>query len=741
MEGDRHRREWRIRYIIIASFCLFVILTWFESRLFHLGEIDFPVSGNVLVFVLLNINLLLLLLMVFLVLRDLVQLVFERRRRLLGAKLRTKLVISFVSLAIIPTGLLFFVALQFVSTSMDYWFNINVEQSLEASLKLARTVYHDEQERVLGQGQTIAGHLRSPQYQQSITADLNGFLDKSLQDHNLADVVLISGQRVETGRAVSPIFQEQALPAIPAELLRRALAGETDLTTIQPVMSGELVRGLIPFYIDDLNKERKLLVVSRLISQEKLDRMTTISTGLAGYRQLMILQNPIKSSLLVVLFIVTLLIIFCAIWFGFYIARGLTDPIAKLADATRRVAEGELDFALTKTAGDEMGTLVDSFNQMTRDLLSSQQEIFTANHALQQSYEELDRRGRYTETILRNVAAGVIAIDENGQVTTINRFAEDLLKLHSHEMIGKDYGAILRPEHLILLEDFLSELFRSGKSSIQKPLRFTIRDETFFLRVNLTRLESETGNPIGVVLVFDNLTELEKAQRVAAWREVARRIAHEVKNPLTPIQLSAQRLRKKYLTTLGDSGQVFDLCTMTIINQVDELKRLVSEFSSFARMPVVNKLLNNLSDMVGEALALYQEGHKHITFHQGKTVDIPLFLFDFTQIKRMLINLLDNAVSVLADGGDIWIELSLNPDNKLILLKVRDNGPGVKDKDKLRLFEPYFSTKKTGTGLGLAIAAAVVAEHDGHIMVTDNHPAGTCFIVELPYEIPKTPLF
>jgi two-component system nitrogen regulation sensor histidine kinase NtrY len=213
---------------------------------------------------------------------------------------------------------------------------------------------------------------------------------------------------------------------------------------------------------------------------------------------------------------------------------------------------------------------------------------------------------------------------------------------------------------------------------------------------------------------------------------VARRIAHEVKNPLTPIQLSAQRLRKKYLDQLASEGEVFDLCTRTIINQVDELQRLVGEFSSFARMPAIQKSRNNLADMAKEVLALYQEAHKHIAFSLTVGEDLPEFLFDLKQLKRVFINLLDNAVAAIGERGTIDVVVGCNREQKLVTLEVRDNGPGVRDEDKLRLFEPYFSTKKSGTGLGLAIASTAVADHGGAIRVRDNVPGGAVFVVELP---------
>lgn len=730
LRGIKKRK--RIRMIILACLVLIPILTYLETRIFEIGKITLPISGNVLVFALININVLLLLLMIFLVLRNLVQVIFGRRRRFLGTRLRTKLVISFVSLSLIPTGLLFFIALQFVSTSMDYWFNINVEQSLEESLNIAKNIYKEVKEDVGQVGSTVADRLIASQYEIVEESQVETILEELRKYHGLYGLEIVSDQRIIKARVFEPEIQSDSIPEIPAELLRKSLAGEKNLVSIQAVTAGELVRGLAPINLREDGTTSEILITTMLIPRERLERMDVISKGLEGYRQLMLLKNPIKSSLLVMLLIVTLLIIFCAIWFGFYVAGGLTGPIDKLAAATRRVAEGELDFVLEKESGDEMGTLVDSFNQMTRDLLTSKKEIEEVNKALRESNLEMDQRRRYTEIVLQNVAAGVISVDANGRVTTINRFAEELLRIQKERILHQDYRTILDPGGLKILNDFLEELESSGKSSIMRPLRITIGDETFSLRVNFTKLEDEKQNKLGVVLVFDNLTQLEKAQRMAAWREVARRIAHEVKNPLTPIQLSAQRLRKKYMDKITADSDVFDMCTKTIINQVDELKRLVSEFSSFARMPAVSKSMNSLEEMAKEVMVLYQDTHKNVNISLQVVDEVPDFNFDFKQMKRVLINLLDNAVAVVPKEGTIEVVLYTDDQEKQAFIEVRDNGPGVKDKDKLRLFEPYFSTKKTGTGLGLAIAMTIVADHGGYIRVKDNEPKGAKFIVEMP---------
>ena len=732
LRKDRLRRKKRIRLIILACLVLIPLLTYLETRVVQLGTVPFPVSGNVLIFVLINFNVLLLLLMVFLVLRNLAQLVFERRRRFLGTKLRSKLVIAFVSMSFFPTGLLFFIALQFVSTSMDYWFNSNVAQSLEESIAIAKNSYQETQDQVDRQARLIGDRLDAKRYGDISWKDAEPVLKDIMKTHGLAGIEVISGQREVLARAYRPEIIKEGVPEIPLDTIRNALADNTEQITIQPVAAGELIRGVSSIRIDGADAGQGALIVSLLIPQERVRQMQTISAGYEGYKQLMILKAPIKTSLLVMLLIVTLLIVFCAIWFAFYVAGGLTGPIGRLAEATRRVAEGELDFVLEKTSGDEMGTLVDSFNRMTSDLLASKRQLEEANSALRQGNLDAETRRRYMEIVLQSVAAGVISLDEHGRITTINRFAEELLRIDRRDFEGKEYQAVLRPEHRAVLDGFLGELSRSGKSSLERPLRLTVGDETFSLRVNVTRLEDENNQSLGVVLVFDNLTELEKAQRMAAWREVARRIAHEVKNPLTPIQLSAQRLRKRYLDRLEGDQEVFDVCTKTIINQVDELKKLVSEFSSFARMPAVHKAMGNIAEMANEAFVLYQEAHKDRLFRLRVEGVIPLFSFDVKQMKRVLVNLLNNAVAATAPAGVIEIVLACEEERNVVILEVRDNGSGVSDQDKLRLFEPYFSRKKTGTGLGLAIASTVVADHHGYIRVKDNEPQGARFIIELP---------
>jgi two-component system nitrogen regulation sensor histidine kinase NtrY len=723
-----------IRRVIFVCILLIPFFIWIQSILFK-GKITLPLDNNILIFALININVLLVLFVLFLVLRNLAELLFERRINRLGNKLKTKLIASFLSLTLIPTILLFFVALQFVSTSMDYWFNASVEDSLNESLQLAQSLLRDKEEQVTLMSKGIAERMldldMSSYTSETISDTLENIL--SFNPINGPDSIgLITNDRNLEISVRGPQLRSSLLPKVPINILERVRAEHGRETLVQEMNTGDLVSCVAEVQIGNGNLGKAILVTSLLVKSEQLARMTTISRGIEGYRQLKHFKEPFKFWLLIILLIVTLLVIFAAIWFGLYISRGITDPLEKLVLATRRVADGDLEFVMERDSGDEMGLLVDSFNKMTLNLNSSNKKLAETHTALQLSSQESEQRRRYTEIILQNVSAGVISLDEGGKITTINRFAEKLLNIDKTLFLGLNYRDVMPPYQAAVVDGFIEELQVTGKNTVEQHIKMNVMGKTYSLLINFTRLEDEEDKAVGFVLVFDNLTKLEKMQRMAAWREVARRIAHEIKNPLTPIQLSAQRLRRRYPEILKEENSVFDQCTSTIITQVDELKRLVSEFSQFARMPKVQKSPDNLTRLANQTLFLYQEGHKNIAFTCVEQQPIPVFSFDAEQIKRCLINLLDNAVAVLPEGGKIDIVLALDDERENVFLKVYDNGPGISKENKLKLFEPYFSTKKTGTGLGLAIVSTIVSDHNGYIRVQDNEPSGSVFIIELP---------
>jgi len=723
-----------IRRTIFFCLLLIPLFIWLQSHLLR-EEVDLPVSNSILIFALININVLLVLFVLFLVLRNLAELFFERKINRLGNKLKTKLIASFLSLTLVPTILLFFVALQFVTTSMDYWFNASIEDSLNESLKLAQSLLHEKEQQVSLMSEGIAERLKDL----DLTAYTPETIDQTLKDilsfnpiNGPDGLTLITSDGNLEISVKGPQIKSIILPKIPLELFEKVRNSHNREILIQEVRIGDLVNCIAEIQVGNGGLGRAMLITSLLVRSEQLARMTTISQGIEGYRQLKHFKEPFKFWLLLILLIVTLLVIFAAIWFGLYISRGITQPLEKLVLATRRVADGDLEFVMEKESRDEMGLLVDSFNQMTLNLNFSNKKLAETHTALQKSSQESEQRRRYTEIILQNVSAGVISLDDNGRITTINRFAEKLLNIDKSMFIGQRYRDMLPAYQTAIVDGFIEELEITGKITVEQHIKLNVLGKNYSLLMNFTRLEDEENRPIGFVLVFDNLTKLEKMQRMAAWREVARRIAHEIKNPLTPIQLSAQRLRRRYPAILDEENSVFDQCTNTIITQVDELKRLVSEFSQFARMPKVQKSPDNLTRLANNTLFLYQEAHKHISFSCREQSPIPIFSFDPDQIKRCLVNLLDNAVAVLPDGGTIVVELSLDEEQENVFIKVFDDGPGISKENKLKLFEPYFSTKKTGTGLGLAIVSTIVSDHNGYIRVQDNEPTGSIFIIELP---------
>ena len=739
LTAEQKKRKQRLIRVVIA-FCLLLIpaLAYLQRGLLG-ADFNLPVSSTILIFALININGLLLLLMVYLVLRNLVELIFERNQKIMGSRLRTRLVISFVSLSLVPTGILFVIALRFVSTSMDYWFNTNVDEALEAAHRLAQSTLQETGQQAEFTGRQLVVLMESgalniqdlPALERvlarSLEIDLPGSPDSLvLLDSDRRELIAVRGQRL------LPIM----LPVIPSEAIRLAQVHNRTEVVTQRTTIGELIQAIVPVDVQvSARPQTWFLVTTQLVPTARLETLQAVFTGVTGYNQLVMLKAPIKLSLIIMLLIITLLILFGAIWFAFFISRSLTGPINKLAEATRRVAEGDLDFTLEKESGDEMGLLVDSFNSMTSDLLVSNRQLASTHQALQQSTEVSEQRRRYLETILENVAAGVIALDEHNRIATINRFAEELLAIQPSAFLGREYHEVLPRQHAMIVESFLAELDATGRSTIERHLRVTIRrGETLSLQVNVTRMVDERGRSIGFVILFDNLTNLEKAQRLAAWQEVARRIAHEIKNPLTPIQLSAQRLRKRFLDRIGEDRDIFDQCTATIVAQVDEIKKLASEFSDFARMPKLRRETNDLGRLAEEVVFLYQEAHRSLTITCRIDPALPLFPFDAVQIKRVLINLLDNAVTALGDGGAIEVRVGPAPEREtpMAMLRVADNGPGIPADVRLRIFEPYFSTRKSGTGLGLAIAHTIVSEHGGTIRARDNHPTGTVFTVELP---------
>jgi two-component system nitrogen regulation sensor histidine kinase NtrY len=731
---ERRRRE---RYIIFSLLVIISVLTYLGTKVFDLG-LDLPISNSLLIFALININVILLLLLLFLTMRNLVKLLFERKKGIMGARLRTKLVLAFVTLSLLPTIILFFVSVQFISTSIDYWYNLPIERSLDSSLEMGQDYYNRITDDILSFGNNLSRLITYHGYMLiAKKEDLDKFINEKRMEYRLASIKVFSqkmGLRV--------ISKDERIDLSPftnpgVDVLRESLLKGADNQHIQSSPHGDLVSGIVPIFSRTESKAVVgLIALSRFIPGAFVNRLQAIPRGLEEYKQLKMLKQPLKISHMITLSIVTLLIIFSSVWFGFFLSKGITVPIQELAQGTTRIASGDYDFFIDLESKDEIGVLVNSFNRMTLDLKNSKRKLEETYEELLKSNVEIEQRRLYMEIVLANVAAGVVSADAKGKILTINKSAEKMLNIKAEEIIGKNYQEVIGEDYVKVINGFFRDksLFRRG--FMERQISLSIENRTLTLVVFITVLRDDKGKYLGLVAVFEDVSEMEKAQRMAAWREVARRIAHEVKNPLTPIRLSAQRLKKRYGPTASrEDGKVFEECTDMIINQVDELKRLVNEFSSFARMPASNPTPNSISQIIKESVSIYQEAQKKVSITFNDSTDIPVFKVDREQMKRVMINLLDNAIAAIDGDGEIAIDLSYDKEQEMVRIEVADNGKGIAPDHRMRLFEPYFSTKRQGTGLGLAIVSTIISDHNGFIRFQDNQPRGTIFIIELPVRV------
>ncbi|HPY35455.1 MAG TPA: ATP-binding protein [Smithellaceae bacterium] len=710
--------------MVVVGF-LAITFTVIASHVFN--KEGLPISANIFVYGLSSINVILILLLLFLIVRNIVKLFYEHRRGIIGSRLRTKLVAAFVGLSLVPTILLFLFAINFLSYNLEFWFNVKTGEALNKSLEVAQIYYQQAAEQAKFNARQISADItRNRLYQHDRLEYLKSFIIQRQKNYNLGMVEAHFDFQPNNMMFPDAEHPELNFPLLTPKMLEDLYSGK-EIFTVESTNVGEIVVGVAPVFSYAVPSE----VIGRVsvgynIPQGLVEKLRNIADASQQYGQINILKNPIKFNYLVTMSIVTLVIIFLATWFGLTLAGNITGPIQNLAEATNKITRGDLDIQIDVEADDEIGLLVKSFNKMTKDLKKSSGSLVQANIILEE-------RRKYIETILRNVSAGIISLDKNGVITTINNAAEKMFDLNPEDVLNKNFRDLMIPEHLTLVDEFIKEIEESNEEALQKQLELMLKDRALTVLLTVTTIKDESGNDTGMVVMFEDMTQLQRAERAAAWREVARRMAHEIKNPLTPIQLSAQRLQKKYSEKLED-GSVFKECTQIIIDQVEVLKNLVNEFSRYARMPVTTPAPNDLNEVIADSVSLFQDAHKDITFEFKKAENMPKFEFDAEQMNRVLINLLDNAVAAINDnkGGKIEITAGYDEQSRRATVAVADDGSGVPANYKGKVFDPYFSTKKSGTGLGLAIVNSIISDHHGQVSVSDNFPTGTVVSFQLP---------
>lgn len=720
--GSTQARKRRQRELLLALVLLVVVVILTSVELKYFGEI------SSLVFLgLFNINVILLFVVLFVVLRNVVKLMLERRRKMLGARLRSRLVIAFLTLSIVPTVLMFALGAMFVQTSVDFWFKTQVEESLEQALEVGQSFYSSSQERL----ERRAGHVLDSILERRFAwggKSMDAFMRDKRAEYDLSVLGVAKPDGTKHNWHADPIWEE-LWPEISASVNWEGLSAKPEFwSTIKPGPGTDIVIGLLP--VD--GGKTGYLVLGENIGHGLLYKLDNIVQGISEYKQIRTMKHQWKLALYVLLAVVTLLLVMGAIWFGMRLAKELTAPVQALAEGTRRVSRGDLSVRLEDQSSDELGFLVQCFNQMTADLQQSRSRLTKANLQLNRQNSELEQWGRYIEALLDTITAGVVSLDGNGRISTVNQAAETLLGLDGNAIHGRKLSDLVESGELGILADVFSQLVENPGSQWQRQAEITLGSRDVKLLINCVVLDDAEGETAGLVAVFEDITELEKMQRVAAWREVARRIAHEIKNPLTPIKLSAQRIERKFGTSVEDP--VLTQCTDLIVRQVEHLQQMVTEFSAFAKLPEAELRLLEFEPLIIEVVDTFRNSHSSISWTVSINDSLPRIKMDPEGMRRVFINLLSNAAEALSecDGGVVDVVVTYDRVSNWVRVEVRDNGPGLTQEERSRLFEPYFSRKKGGTGLGLTIVKSIVSDHHGYVRAVPGVPTGSTLVVELP---------
>ena len=733
-DQNRHKRN----LVIIAAFLLLIG----GATAFDLGIFapELPVASNIVIFALFNLNLIVLLLLILLLFRNLVKLWLERRQNVIGARFRAKLVLAFLLLSVAPAGLIFLIASNFINKSIEGWFKPQVERPLDQALAVAQTYYTNLERTALRHGQHIARLIDRDGLLNDDRREMLASFQVEQQDLlSIGTITVVNAGGHEVVHVRDPILGDLPTRDLNESQVRRGLGGQ-EVTTVRELTTGDLIEAVTPIWSARGGPRRVVgaVVVGTHVTERLEQKVRGISQAFLEYKQLKLLKNPIKGIYILLFLLMTLIVVFSFTWFALHLARGITGPIEQLAEGTREIAAGNLAYRVQTRGDDEIGVLVESFNRMTDDLGQSKRQLEEAYIDLQDKHTELEDRRRYMETVLEAITTGVVSFDPLGRVTTINRAAARMFGIAEAASVGRLLEEVFAAPDVRDVVTLVQRARRPRSGSAAVELHLRRGGVTQSLLAAATALRGENSEYAGAVVVFDDLTELLKAQRLAAWREVAQRIAHEIKNPLTPIQLSAQRLRRRLGWGDDEDHRLVAECTDTIVQEVDGLRRLVDEFSRFARMPAFVPRPTDVRPLIEGVTALYRDSHPGLALTTHHPDDLPLCEVDPDHIKRAVLNLVDNAVEAIgATGGEVVVETLHLPDPGRVRIVVSDTGPGIPLEDRDKLFLPHFSTKVTGMGLGLPIVSEIATEHGGTVTVEDNEPRGSRFTIELP--VARTP--
>jgi two-component system nitrogen regulation sensor histidine kinase NtrY len=684
-------------------------------------------------------DLTILLVLTFVLARNVIKLIVERRRALPFARFRGKLVAVLLGMTLIPAVLVLLVGSGLIRNSVERWFNAPVEEVLTAADLIASDYYGERQARVTSDAERMSRALAASSFDQ---ADMSAVRERVYPEVAQGRVKMVEVFRIDPGQVPTAVpYLDVAAPDMPhghartiaARMASRAAAGQPETPTPETLASGgELIRATALVRRSGTNQPVAVVVATDLLTGELARRARRISNAYEDYSRLRVFGPPLAGVYLSLFLMMTLMILVGATWMGLYLAKRITEPVQRLATAAREIEAGHLDYRVDRgtVSDDEFGSLVEAFNSMASEVGKSRRRLERSTTDLERKHIEVEGRRRYIETILERIATGVVSIDASGRISTVNSAAKRLLDLNG-SALGQPATDVFGREDLQPFGALLRAAANGKTEPSAQEIALTRDDRELQLAAIATALPGSEGND-GMVLVLDDVTPLIRAQKVAAWREVARRLAHEIKNPLTPIQLSAERMRRHFSGAPVATQALVEECASTIVGEVDSLKALVDEFSQFARMPAPRAAPTDLHALLNEALALYEGLLGDIRFDRRYAERLPKVRVDSEQIRRVIINLVDNAIEAMNRSGVISIETQHDASASLVRLFVSDNGPGIPMAEREKLFMPYYSTKRRGSGLGLAIVRRIVAEHGGTIEAGDNQPRGTRFTIELP---------
>ena len=674
--------------------------------------------------VLLIVNAAGLVILGILVIVNIFQLIRQRRMKVAGARMTSRLVIMFVVLSVVPVSVVYYFSLQFLQRGIDSWFDVRIEQGLDDALELSRAALDVRLRDVLQLTVRMADEIaEAPAATVSLT-----LYDLRVRS-GAAELTLLGND----GRIVASSSAElsKIIPDQPPGEVLLLLRNRQHYIGLDPVGEGGLfARALVPVLSARADGEVYTLQALYEVSDRFSSLADSVQESFTHYRELAYLRTPLKFSYSLTLSIVLLLSLLAAIWAAFHSARRLVAPIRDLAEATLAVAEGDYSKRLSVASEDELGFLVRSFNDMTRRLAKSRDEA-------SRSQRQIEGQRAYLEAVLANLSSGVISLGRDSVVRAVNRAATQCLGVELKDYLGRDLANIAQ-EHA-RLEAFVEAINQhrnSGSQAWQEEIALVgdIGRQVLMCRGAALGTRGRRGG--GMVVVFDDVTAIIQAQRDAAWGEVARRLAHEIKNPLTPIQLSAERLRRRYLESMApEDAEILDRATRTIVNQVEAMKKMVNAFSDYARAPQLSLEPLDLHQIVQEVLDLYRGSDLHVRLVDQLEAEESRISGDAGRLRQLLHNLLKNALEAIRDAGNGEIRITTRNEARAglhqIVLSVADNGPGFSSGIMDNLFEPYVSTKPKGSGLGLAIVKKIVEEHAGTISAENPEAGGARVVIRL----------